>query len=81
MNIIYTKPNCSYCLLAKDLMNERNIFYNEIKIGENISRDEIISLFPTMKTVPIILFDNKLIGGYTDLVVYLGDIGDEKRLS
>ena len=76
--LIYTIPTCPYCLQAKDLLNRKNLSFEEILFEER-TRDESIrkleELFKKtkgMKTFPQI-FDireagsEKHIGGYDDL--------------
>lgn len=68
MITIYSKPNCPYCDMAKNLLNSKNIAFTESVIGVDVSRDEILLKFPTMRSVPIIIDENgQLIGGYDKL--------------
>ena len=64
---LYTKPSCSYCVKAKELLNERQIPYTEKVIGQDATKEELLSILPNAKTVPQIWVDKKHIGGYTDL--------------
>lgn len=73
--LIYTKTNCAYCVKAKTLFGIRGIEYTESVIGEDILREDFMSLFPEQKTVPLIIIDNEKVGGYDDLVKWL----DSKR--
>lgn len=68
MIYVYTRDGCGYCKLAKELLEDRKIEYTELKIDHNITRDEVISKFPNVKTLPIILEDEKMIGTWGDLV-------------
>jgi glutaredoxin 3 len=63
---IYTKLNCSYCVDAKIYLNAHNVKYEEILISKEDMKD-FRTVCPTAKTVPQIIFDGKLIGGYDDL--------------
>ena len=69
---IYTKPGCSYCTKAKELITLHKGRYSERIIGEDISRDAFLKLIPGVKTVPQILVsagdEVEFIGGYDDLV-------------
>lgn len=71
MNIIWSKPNCSYCFKAKRLLNQYNIRYEEKVIGEQYSRDDLLAILPNVKTVPQIFMNGVHIGGYEELVIYL----------
>jgi glutaredoxin len=64
---LITKDNCNYCVNAKHLLNQKRIPFSEMKIGNGISREEVLSKFPTAKTVPIITIDGRYIGGFTEL--------------
>lgn len=70
---IYSKENCSYCDMAKKLLDNKSIPFNEYKIGKDLSRDRFFEIFPFAKTVPQILFDGVVIGGYTELVNRLNE--------
>jgi glutaredoxin 3 len=71
MIVIYSKPNCKYCVAAKNLLTKKEVEYQELKIGEDISRDEFLELFPTAKTVPVITVDEEWIGGFKELNEYV----------
>ena len=64
---IYTKDNCSFCESAKQLLKIKNIEYTQYHIPNDISREEVMEKFPGVRTVPIILINDKYIGGYTEL--------------
>lgn len=68
MNIqIYTKENCSYCIKAKNLLKNKNLEYTEIKINIDISLEDFKNKFPEVKTVPYIIINDSVIGGYSEL--------------
>lgn len=71
--VVYTKPGCSYCTKAKELLNSKNFIFNEIVVGPegHISRDSFISSFPDVKTLPLIKINDDVVGGYNDLVTWM----------
>jgi glutaredoxin 3 len=69
--IIYTKDNCPYCVSAKQLLEENGKEYIETNIGRDIRRDDFISLFPNVKTVPHIIINGEQIGGFDKLTEWL----------
>lgn len=71
MILVYTKDNCPYCVRAKALLSSRSMEYMERRIGIDVTRDEFLEAFPNARTVPQIVFDGELIGGYDDLVKHL----------
>lgn len=73
MILIYSKDNCSFCDKAKALLKEHNYSYKEKNIVVPDHRQELLTRLPDVKTVPQIFIDSKHIGGYTELVKYLGE--------
>ena len=69
--IIYTKDNCPHCVNAKKLMTHHGKDYQEMKIGGDLTREDFISIFPNVKTVPHIIIDGEQIGGYDKLNEWL----------
>jgi glutaredoxin 3 len=65
--LIYTTQNCSYCRAAKDLLKARGIEFTEVLVESDQQWDEMIAR-SGMKTVPQIFYNERLIGGFTDLV-------------
>jgi thioredoxin reductase (NADPH) len=69
---IYSRDDCPYCVKAKNYFSRKNITYQEYKVGADLTREEYYST-TGMKTVPAIYIDDKLIGGFNDLVDYAVD--------
>jgi glutaredoxin 3 len=65
--IVWSKYNCPYCDQAKALLTQRGIKYEERKIGDGYSREELLEAVPNARTVPQIFINNQLIGGFTEL--------------
>jgi glutaredoxin 3 len=65
--IIYSKDVCPYCVRAKALLEKKNASFTEIKITNEVIRDEMIKKSGGRLTVPQIFIDEKHIGGYDDL--------------
>ena len=72
---IYTKDLCGYCDAAKSLLKSMNVRFEEAKIGTDVTREELLEVAPGAKTVPQIVINEKLIGGYDDLVDYIENTG------
>lgn len=70
--VIYSKPNCGYCMRAEELIHKSGIAIQKQVIGHDISRDDFLKLVPDAKTVPqIFMYDDDgehYIGGYESLV-------------
>jgi glutaredoxin 3 len=75
MITLYTKPGCPWCVKAKELLKTKGVAYHEIMIDNasgDMTREEFINLFPSIKSLPYILDENsKSIGGYGELIDYL----------
>lgn len=65
--IIYTKENCPYCVQAKSLFALKGQAYEEMKIGVDLTREEFMSIFPGVMTVPFIIINGEKVGGYDKL--------------
>ena len=68
--IIYTKDNCPFCVKAKEFFSQKNELYTEMKLGEDLTREDFMSIFPEVRTVPFIIINGEKVGGYDRLVEY-----------
>ncbi|MEJ2694017.1 MAG: glutaredoxin domain-containing protein [Candidatus Thiodiazotropha sp.] len=64
---IYSRPGCSYCQQAKELLKARGIAYQE----QDISQDEALIVEMVRRTggrtLPQILISDRPIGGFSEL--------------
>jgi glutaredoxin len=65
--IIWSKYHCSFCDQAKALLKQKGIPFEERKIGDGYTKEELLESVPTARTVPQIFIDDQLIGGFTEL--------------
>lgn len=65
--IIWSKYQCPYCDQAKALLNSKGIQFEERKIGDGWTREDLLEAVPTARTVPQIFINDELIGGFTEL--------------
>ncbi len=72
---VYTKDLCGYCDAAKSLLERMNVRFDEAKIGTDITREELLEIVPNARTAPQIVINNKVVGGYDDLVDYIENTG------
>lgn len=69
MNIkIYTKSYCGFCYAAKNLLTKRGLKYEEIEVTHDAFKEKEMRELSGGRTVPQIFFNDKAIGGYTDLL-------------
>ena len=79
--LIYSKVPCPYCVSAKSFLDQRELVYKEIDLTGQPDEIEKMKEKTGWRTVPIILINGKLVGGFTDLKA-LEDSGElEKWLS
>ena len=74
---VFTKPSCPYCVKAKALLDKLNIPFEEYKLSTSMSGSDgeytvtIDQMFEMIgkqvRSMPQIMKDDTLIGGYTDL--------------
>ena len=68
--VIWSKYNCPYCDKAKNLLQLKEIAYEERKIGDGYTREDLLEAVPGARTVPQVFLDGQLVGGYTDLEAF-----------
>lgn len=73
--VVWSKYNCTYCDQAKALLQQKGIRYEEKKIGDGYTKEELLEEVPTARSVPQILINGTLVGGYQDLVKYIDETG------
>lgn len=52
MKTVYTKDNCPACVTLKASLVKSGEAFKEVKIGRDITREEFMEKFPTIRTVP-----------------------------
>lgn len=65
--IVWSKYHCQYCEQAKSLLKQKGIEFEERKIGDGYTKEDLLEVVPNARTVPQIFIDNELIGGYEEL--------------
>lgn len=70
--IIYSKHGCPWCDRAKALLSQYKFSYSEKILNQDYIKEDLqLILGPEKKlTVPQIVIDDKLVGGYGDLLEY-----------
>lgn len=69
--IVWSKNQCTFCDQAKKLLKENNIEFEERKIGDDWTKEQLLEAVPNARTVPQIFLDEKHIGGFTELRQFL----------
>jgi glutaredoxin 3 len=65
--IVWSKYNCPYCDQAKALLTAKGIQFEEKKIGDGFTKEDLLEAVPTARTVPQIFLGEELVGGFTEL--------------
>jgi glutaredoxin 3 len=64
---IWSKYYCPYCDQAKALLTQKGIEFEERKIGDGYTKEDLLESVPTARTVPQIFLGETYIGGFTEL--------------
>ena len=69
--VVWSRDHCPYCVKAKSLLSVKGLEYEErnISAGE-WDREQLLEACPGARTVPQIVIDAEVIGGYDQLQEY-----------
>jgi glutaredoxin len=70
---VWSKHHCPYCDQAKALLKQKGIEFEERKVGDGFTKEDLLEAVPGARTVPQIFLDEKLIGGFTELKAHLAN--------
>lgn len=70
--VVWSKEACPFCDQAKSLLTMKGIAYEEKKIGEGYTKEQLLEAVPGARAVPQIFLDDTLIGGFAELRKHLG---------
>ena len=65
--IVWSKYQCPYCEQAKQLLAQRGIPFEERKIGDGWTKEDLLEAVPTARSVPQVFLGEELVGGFTEL--------------
>ena len=69
--VVWSKHHCPFCDQAKALLIQKGIEFEEKKIGDGYTKEQLLEAVPNARTVPQIFLDDKLVGGFNELRNYL----------
>ena len=69
--IVWSKYNCQHCDQAKALLDQQGIEFEERRIGDGWTKEELLESVPTARSVPQIFINDQLIGGFAELQKYI----------
>jgi glutaredoxin len=65
--VVWSKYHCTFCDQAKALLNQKGIPFEERKIGDGWTTEELLEAVPTARTVPQIFLNEEYVGGFMEL--------------
>lgn len=79
--VVYSKDGCAYCERAKMLLNVNSMAFQELKMGKDITREELleaVQYFGHGNTLPMIIREDEhgnkeRIGGFEELSQWVKD--------
>lgn len=72
--IVWSKPSCPYCVMAKKLLEQKGYKIEERVIGLGFTKMQLIEAVPDARTVPQIFLDGEYVGGYDNLVEHFNKV-------
>ena len=69
--IVWSNIGCHFCEMAKDLLKQKGIEYEERNLAKDWKIQDLLEVAPGARSVPQIFVDDKYIGGYEELVEHL----------
>ncbi len=66
---VYTSSFCGYCLAAKSLLSKKGIEFEEVNLSQSPELRKEIREKWSWRTLPLIVINNKLIGGFRELAM------------
>ena len=68
---VWSKDQCPYCVMAKDLLRTQGIEYEERNISQGAwTKEQLMEAVPGARTLPQVFIDDQLIGGCDQLMKY-----------
>jgi len=69
--VVWSKDGCSFCQKAMTVLDNYNVNYEVRKIGTEWTKEDLLEAIPDAKSLPQIVINGDLIGGYSKLVEYI----------
>lgn len=78
--LMISSSKCVYCDQAKQLLTDNAYQYRDVDLYDPDQLDEVIAFtqnYGNFHTVPQIVIDDSIVGGYEDLVKYLKEVNHD----
>lgn len=70
--VVWSQANCPACNQAKALLDIKGIAYEVKMLGENATKQELLEVVPSARSVPQIFLNGEYVGGLTELRKMIG---------
>ena len=70
---VWSQNSCHACYNVKIMLASLGISFTEKIIGENVTKEEFFEKFPGAKTIPQVIINDQLIGGYVEFRKFIDD--------
>jgi glutaredoxin 3 len=65
---VWSKDQCGNCVMAKNLLRNKGVEFEERNISQGQwTREQLLAAVPNARTLPQVILDGNLIGGYDQL--------------
>tara|TARA_B100000315_G_C14354976_1_gene485750 strand:- start:490 stop:711 length:222 start_codon:yes stop_codon:yes gene_type:complete len=65
--IVWTNLGCHFCDMAKTLLKQKEIEYEERNLAKDWKVQDLLEAVPNARSVPQIFLNDEYIGGYEEL--------------
>ena len=65
--VVWSRNQCPFCDQAKTLLKLKGIAFEERNVSTDWTKEQLLEAIPTARTVPQIVLDGELIGGFNEL--------------
>lgn len=68
--VVYSREGCGHCLAVKAILANRRLPYAEYVVGRDLTRDELVEMYPGTRSLPVVVVDGLNIGGHSEAVEF-----------
>jgi glutaredoxin 3 len=65
--IVWSKDACPFCVQAKALLESKGIEYEERNVSKDWTKEQLLAVVPTARTLPQIFLEEEYVGGFAEL--------------
>jgi glutaredoxin len=68
---VWSQNPCPWCDRVKNLIKSKGYTYTEKVLGENATKQELIEVIPGARSVPQVVINGEVVGGFAETERYL----------